>query len=84
MTYTPKSDFLTVMLERGFVADCTDYEGFDKALCDGVVPGYIGFDANAENVRNEVADVRLLRPNHRESGVEIDRRLSNDHVHAIP
>ncbi|MGH1425310.1 MAG: tyrosine--tRNA ligase [Pseudooceanicola sp.] len=50
MTYHPKSDFLTVMQERGFVADCTDYQGLDDALMAGVVPGYIGFDATAKSL----------------------------------
>jgi tyrosyl-tRNA synthetase len=50
MTYHPKSDFLSVMIERGFLADCTDYQGLDDALCAGVVPGYIGFDATAKSL----------------------------------
>ena len=50
MTYHPKSDFLRVMMERGFLADCTDYQGFDEALNKGVVPGYIGFDATAASL----------------------------------
>jgi tyrosyl-tRNA synthetase len=35
MTYQPKSDFLRVMIERGFLADCTDMQGFDDALISG-------------------------------------------------
>jgi tyrosyl-tRNA synthetase len=35
MTYQPKSDFLRVMIERGFLADCTDMQGFDDALMSG-------------------------------------------------
>ena len=27
MTYHPKSDFIRIMMERGFLADCTDYQG---------------------------------------------------------
>ncbi|MEX3015766.1 tyrosine--tRNA ligase [Gymnodinialimonas hymeniacidonis] len=50
MTYHPKSDFLRVMIERGFLADCTDYQGLDDALIAGVVPGYIGFDATATSL----------------------------------
>ena len=50
MTYHPKSDFMHVMIERGFLADCTDYQGFDDALSAGVVPGYIGFDATAKSL----------------------------------
>jgi hypothetical protein len=35
MTYQPKSDFLRVMIERGFLADCTDMQGLDEALIVG-------------------------------------------------
>ena len=50
MTYHSKSDFIAVMMERGFLADCTDYQGLDDALIAGVVPGYIGFDATAKSL----------------------------------
>ena len=50
MTYHPKSDFMAVMMQRGFLADCTDYQGLDEALVKGVVPGYIGFDATAKSL----------------------------------
>ena len=29
MTYHSKSDFMRVMIERGFLADCTDYQALD-------------------------------------------------------
>jgi tyrosyl-tRNA synthetase len=35
MTYQPKSEFLRVMIERGFLADCTDMQGLDEALMRG-------------------------------------------------
>ena len=38
MTFTPKSDFLQIMLERGFVADCTDYDGLTKRCVKGACP----------------------------------------------
>jgi len=38
------------MMQRGFLADCTDYQGLDEALTKGVVPGYIGFDATAKSL----------------------------------
>ncbi|MBB5514828.1 tyrosyl-tRNA synthetase [Rubricella aquisinus] len=50
MTYTPKSDFLRTMIARGFLQDCTDMEGLDQRLLNGVVPGYIGFDATADSL----------------------------------
>ncbi len=50
MTYHPKSDFMRVMMTRGYLADCTDYQALDEALVKGVVPAYIGFDATATSL----------------------------------
>ena len=62
MTYHAKSDFMRVMLERGFVADCTDYQGLDEALAKGVVPGYIGFDATARSLHvGSLIQIMMLR-----------------------
>ena len=47
MSDQPKSEFLRVMIDRGFLADCTDLGGLDAALTRGVVPAYIGYDATA-------------------------------------
>ncbi|RFU13167.1 tyrosine--tRNA ligase [Rhodobacteraceae bacterium W635] len=62
MTYHPKSDFLRVMMERGFLADCTDYQGLDEALIKGVVPAYIGFDATAKSLHvGSLIQIMMLR-----------------------
>ncbi|WP_010138750.1 tyrosine--tRNA ligase [Oceanicola sp. S124] len=62
MTYTPRSEFLNVMQERGFVADCTDYQGLDEALLKGVVPGYIGYDATAASLHvGHLMNIMMLR-----------------------
>ncbi|MDH5797162.1 MAG: tyrosine--tRNA ligase [Paracoccaceae bacterium] len=62
MTYHPKSDFLRVMIERGFLADCTDYQGLDDALIAGVLPGYIGFDATASSLHvGSLIQIMMLR-----------------------
>ena len=62
MTYHPKSDFMSVMIERGFLADCTDYQGLDEALTKGVVPGYIGFDATAKSLHvGSLIQIMMLR-----------------------
>ena len=62
MTYHPKSDFLAVMIERGFLADCTDYQGLDEALIAGVVPAYIGYDATAQSLHvGHLLNVMMLR-----------------------
>jgi len=62
MTYHPKSDFLRVMIERGFLADCTDYQSLDEALINGVVPAYIGFDATASSLHvGSLIQIMMLR-----------------------
>ncbi len=62
MTYHPKSDFLRVMIERGFLADCTDYQGLDEALVKGVVPAYIGYDATAPSLHvGHLMNIMVLR-----------------------
>ena len=49
MTYRAKSEFLHVMTERGYLADCTDLQALDDALINGPVTAYIGYDATAAN-----------------------------------
>jgi tyrosyl-tRNA synthetase len=62
MTYHPKSDFLRVMFERGFVADCTDYQALDEAMVKGVVPAYIGYDATAASLHvGHLMNIMVLR-----------------------
>jgi tyrosyl-tRNA synthetase len=62
MTYHPKSDFVAVMMERGFLADCTDYQGLDEALLKGAQPGYIGFDATAKSLHvGSLIQIMMLR-----------------------
>ncbi len=62
MTYHPKSEFMSVMMDRGFLADCTDYQGLDEALSNGVVPAYIGFDATATALHvGSLIQIMMLR-----------------------
>jgi len=61
-TYHPKSEFIRVMIERGFLADCTDYQGLDEAFAAGVVPAYIGFDATAKSLHvGSLIQIMMLR-----------------------
>lgn len=61
-SYSPKSDFLRVMVERGYVADCTDYAGLDQALLDGPVTAYIGYDATAASLHGgHLLNIMMLR-----------------------
>jgi tyrosyl-tRNA synthetase len=48
MTY--KSDFLNVLEERGFIHQCSDFDGLDQKLMQGVQSAYIGFDATAKSL----------------------------------
>jgi len=62
MTYHPKSDFIRIMMERGFLADCTDYQGLDDALINGAVPAYIGYDATAKSLHvGHLMNIMVLR-----------------------
>ena len=62
MTYHAKSEFIRVMMERGFLADCTDYQALDAAFVQGVVPGYIGFDATAKSLHvGSLIQIMMLR-----------------------
>lgn len=62
MTYHPKSEFLNVMIERGYLADCTDLEALDAALMAGTVPAYIGYDATAASLHvGHLLNIMMLR-----------------------
>lgn len=45
-----KSDFLRVMIERGFVHQMSDVEGLDALFQEQVVTAYIGFDPTASSL----------------------------------
>jgi tyrosyl-tRNA synthetase len=63
---------MRVMFERGFVADCTDYQALDEALVKGVVPGYIGFDATATSLHvGSLIQIMMLRWLQRSGGKPI-------------
>ncbi|WP_167647786.1 tyrosine--tRNA ligase [Mameliella alba] len=62
MTYHPKSDFMAVMMQRGYLADCTDYQALDEALSQGVVTAYIGYDATAKSLHvGHLLNIMMLR-----------------------
>jgi tyrosyl-tRNA synthetase len=62
MSHAPRSDFLQVIMERGYYADCTDLEGLDAALVAGVVPGYLGYDATATSLHvGHLFNIMMLR-----------------------
>ena len=62
MVFQPKSDFLNIMISRGFISDCTDYDGLDNLLISEVCPGYIGFDATAKSLHvGSLMQIMMLR-----------------------
>jgi tyrosyl-tRNA synthetase len=62
MTLRPKSDFLDVMVARGYLQDCTDLAGLDERLIAGVVPTYIGYDATATSLHvGHLLNIMMLR-----------------------
>ncbi len=62
MPYQPKSEFLDVMVARGYLADCTDLEGLDQALMAGPVTAYIGYDATAASLHvGHLLNIMMLR-----------------------
>ncbi|MBX9759168.1 MAG: tyrosine--tRNA ligase [Beijerinckiaceae bacterium] len=48
--FTPKSDFLRVLMERGFVHQCSDFTGLDEKALAGGLTAYIGFDCTAASL----------------------------------
>jgi len=48
--FSPKSDFLRVLMERGFVHQCSDFPGLDEKALAGGLPAYIGFDCTAPSL----------------------------------
>jgi tyrosyl-tRNA synthetase len=50
------------MISRGFISDCTDYEGLDHLLNSQICPGYIGFDATAKSLHvGSLMQIMMLR-----------------------
>ncbi|MBV9509376.1 MAG: tyrosine--tRNA ligase [Caulobacteraceae bacterium] len=61
-TFKPKSDLLKVLIERGYVHQITQPAELDAAAKDGVVVGYIGFDATAASLHaGSLIQIMLLR-----------------------
>ncbi|MEM1384665.1 MAG: tyrosine--tRNA ligase [Pseudomonadota bacterium] len=62
MSHQPKAEFLRVVAERGFLQDCTDLEGLDKALLQGSVTAYIGYDCTGPSPHvGHLFNIMLLR-----------------------
>ncbi|HXW70018.1 MAG TPA: tyrosine--tRNA ligase [Methylocella sp.] len=60
--FKPKSDFLEVLMERGFVHQCSDFTGLDELAKNGDLTGYIGFDCTAPSLHaGSLVQIMFLR-----------------------
>ena len=60
---------MTTLVDRGFLYQCTDEDGLDKAASDGVVTGYIGFDCTAPSLHvGSLVQIMMLRHLQRAGG----------------
>jgi len=48
--FRPKSEFLSVLIERGFTHQCSDFAGLDEKARAGGLSAYIGFDCTAPSL----------------------------------
>ncbi len=59
---TYQSELMKRLTERGYLYQCTDETGLDKAAADGVVTGYIGFDCTAPSLHvGSLVQIMMLR-----------------------
>lgn len=48
--FKPKSDFLRILQERGFIHQCSDFAGLDALAAKGEVVAYVGYDCTARSL----------------------------------
>jgi tyrosyl-tRNA synthetase len=59
---TPKSEFLKVILDRGYLHQCTDWDALDALAAKQPVTAYVGFDATADSLHvGHMVQIMLLR-----------------------
>ncbi|GJE03885.1 tyrosine--tRNA ligase [Methylobacterium isbiliense] len=49
-SFVPRSDFLAVLFERGYVHQCSDFAGVDAAAREGRLTAYVGYDCTAPSL----------------------------------
>lgn len=60
--FAPKSDFLRILSERGFIHQATDLAALDARLLEGPVTGYNGFDLTADSLHvGHLIPIMMLR-----------------------
>jgi len=57
-----KSELLRVLHERGYIHQCTDFDGLDERAATGVVTAYVGYDATADSLHiGHLVSIMMLR-----------------------
>ncbi len=60
--FAPKSDFLHVLAERGYIHQCSDFSGVDEKARAGDLVAYIGFDCTASSLHvGSMLQIMMLR-----------------------
>lgn len=56
------SKFLSVMSERGYIHQCTDFDNLDKKFSNSTITAYLGFDATASSLHvGSLLQIMILR-----------------------
>ncbi|HEY7647175.1 MAG TPA: tyrosine--tRNA ligase, partial [Hyphomicrobiales bacterium] len=59
---TPKSDFINILQNRGFIHQCTDLAALDALASSETVTAYIGFDCTAPSLHvGSLVQIMMLR-----------------------
>ena len=48
--FRPRSAFLSMLIERGFVHQCSDFAALDEKALSGSLVGYVGYDCTAPSL----------------------------------
>jgi tyrosyl-tRNA synthetase len=60
--FRPRSDFVRILEERGFIHQCTDLEALDAAAAEGIVTAYVGYDCTADSLHiGHLISIMMLR-----------------------
>jgi tyrosyl-tRNA synthetase len=60
--FQPRSDFVRILAERGYIHQCTDIEALDQAARAGVITAYVGYDCTADSLHiGHLISIMMLR-----------------------